>query len=85
MAKKPKMTVQEAVNSILDSGLGVLENSNNSDNGAGVTHLTIAGGVRLVEFYPHTLVGYANPVNNMYSGAKVSGIKAAIRLAKTGK
>ncbi len=83
MAKKPKMTVKAAVEAIVNAGLSVMENANNS-NGGDTTHLTIAGGVRFVEFYPSTLRGYANPVNGQFEMAKFTGIENAIRLAKTG-
>lgn len=84
MAKKPKMTVYDAVNKILSAGLSVIEHENNSDSSVGTTHMSIVGGVRIVEFYPSTLTGYSNQVNGKFKQAKVTGIEAAIKLAKTG-
>ncbi|CAM3697756.1 hypothetical protein [Xenorhabdus thuongxuanensis] len=78
--------INDAIEMILDAGLAAVEHENNSDFVKGVTHISILGGKRRVEYYPTTGMVYANPVKDLYSTFRLpkAGIRRAIRLAKTG-
>ncbi|MDC9620844.1 hypothetical protein PSI22_04190 [Xenorhabdus sp. XENO-7] len=78
--------IDDVIEMILDAGLIAVEHENNSDCGDGVTHISILGGKRRVEYYPTTGMVYSNPVKDIYSKVRLpkAGIRRAIKLAKTG-
>lgn len=82
--KKAKISVSEAVDLILSAGLSVMERENHSDSCSGSNHLTIAGGKRIVEYWPTTGTVYANAVKGQFKAVRGSGHADAIRIAKHG-
>ncbi|WP_241537927.1 MULTISPECIES: hypothetical protein [unclassified Xenorhabdus] len=78
--------INDVIEMILDAGLTAVEHENNSDFVGGVTHISLLGGKRRVEYYPTTGMVYSNPVKALYSTVRLpkAGIRRAIKLAKTG-
>ncbi|MDE1494503.1 hypothetical protein [Xenorhabdus bovienii] len=78
--------IDDVIEIILNAALTAVEHENNSDCVDGVTHISILGGKRRVEYYPTTGMVYSNPVKDIYSRVRLpkAGIRRAIKLAKTG-
>ncbi|MDC9616182.1 hypothetical protein PSI19_20465 [Xenorhabdus khoisanae] len=79
-------SINDVIEMILNADLAAVEHENNSDFVNGVTHISILGGKRRVEYYPTTGMVYSNPVKGLYSTFRrpKAGIRRAIKLAKTG-
>lgn len=80
------MAIEQDIDKILESGLEAISRTNNGSYSDAVTHVSIVGGVRRVEWYPTKGTVYVNAQDEFkVFKQKHTTVDVAIRVAKQGE
>ena len=94
MIIKPRLTTEQKINTleqsiekVLAAGLSVFERENQSKSSKVNNHITIAGGIRRVDYWPPTGTVQCPNVKGIYKKMTIrdSNIETAIYIAKNGR
>lgn len=81
-AEKRRIQVEQASKSLVESGLSIIKRQNNSDSCGDVTHITVIGPARTVEFFPSSGKAYSNGVKGRFQMVSGNGLEWVISTAK---
>lgn len=80
--EKRRIQVSQASSALIESGLSIIKRQNNSESCADVTHITVIGPARTVEFFPSSGKAYSNGVKGRFAMVSGHGVEWVISTAK---